>query len=65
MRSGCQGMGIPGSIVLGGVAGLLAGLMMRGRGFGVIANIVVGMISSFIGGCLLGLVEGDMIMDRQ
>ena len=65
MRSGCQGMGILGSIVLGGVAGLLAGLMMRGRGFGVIANIVVGMIGSFIGGCLLGLVEGDMIMDRQ
>ena len=65
MRSGIQGMGILSSIVLGGVVGWLAGKIMRGRGFGVIANIVVGMISSFIGGCLLGLVKGNMIMDRQ
>ena len=59
-----KGIGISSSIVLGGLAGFMAGLMMRGRGFGVIANIVVGMIGSFIGGCLLGL-KGDMIMDRQ
>ena len=60
-----KGIGISSSIVLDGLAGFMAGLMMRGRGFGVIANIVVGMIGSFIGGCLLGLVKGDMIMDRQ
>ena len=60
-----KAVGISSGIVLGGMAGLMAGIMMRGRGFGFIANIVVGMISSFIGGCLLGLVEGDMIMDRQ
>ena len=58
-----KAVGISSGIVLGGMVGLLAGLMMRGRGFGFIANIVVGMIGSFIGGCLLGLVKGDIMMD--
>ena len=63
MRSGCQEMGILGSLMLGGLAGWLVGLLMKGRGFGFVANIVVGMIGSFIGGCLLGLVKGDIMMD--
>ena len=63
MRSGCREMGILGSLMLGGLAGWLVGLLMKGRGFGFVANIVVGMIGSFFGGCLLGLVKGDIMMD--
>ncbi len=42
-------------LVIGGVAGYLAGLIMKGRGMGVVMNIVVGVIGAFLGGWLLGL----------
>jgi uncharacterized membrane protein YeaQ/YmgE (transglycosylase-associated protein family) len=37
-------------IVIGLVAGWLAGTVSRGRGFGCIANILIGMIGAVIGG---------------
>ena len=37
-------------IIVGLVAGWLAGMMMGGRGFGVLGNIVVGIIGSLLGG---------------
>ncbi|MBW4934773.1 GlsB/YeaQ/YmgE family stress response membrane protein [Marinobacter sp. F4206] len=46
-------------LIIGGVAGWLAGLIMKGRGFGVLANIGIGIVGSFIGGFvfrLLGLM---------
>lgn len=39
-------------LIVGGVAGWLAGLIVRGGGFGLIGNIIVGIIGSFIGGWL-------------
>lgn len=39
-------------LVIGAVAGWLAGVLVRGYGFGVVGNIVVGVIGSFIGGSL-------------
>ncbi len=42
-------------IVIGGVAGWLAGQFMRGGGLGLIGNIIVGIIGGFIGGWILGL----------
>ncbi len=43
----------PGSIIawliVGLIAGGLAGMLVRGRGFGCLGNIVVGLIGSFIG----------------
>jgi uncharacterized membrane protein YeaQ/YmgE (transglycosylase-associated protein family) len=42
-------------IVLGGVAGWLAGLVMH-SGLGVIGDIVVGIIGAFIGGFLFNLL---------
>ncbi|MCK5726037.1 MAG: GlsB/YeaQ/YmgE family stress response membrane protein [Thiotrichaceae bacterium] len=36
-------------LVIGGVAGWLAGLLMRGSGLGLISNIIVGIIGSVIG----------------
>ena len=53
-------MGIIIMLVIGGVAGWLAGLIMKGSGFGIIGNIVVGIIGGFIGGWLLGLVDIGM-----
>ncbi|SHK17875.1 Uncharacterized membrane protein YeaQ/YmgE, transglycosylase-associated protein family [Marinobacter antarcticus] len=51
-------------LIIGGVAGWLAGLIMKGRGFGVLANIGIGIVGSFIGGFvfrLLGLAAQGTI----
>ena len=40
-------------LVIGCVAGWLAGLVVKKGGFGIIGNIVVGVIGSFLGGWLL------------
>jgi uncharacterized membrane protein YeaQ/YmgE (transglycosylase-associated protein family) len=42
-------------LLIGLIAGWLAGLMMKGSGYGVIGDIVVGLIGSFLGGALLSL----------
>ncbi|MFN8458075.1 MAG: GlsB/YeaQ/YmgE family stress response membrane protein [Anaerolineae bacterium] len=41
-------------LVVGAVAGWIAGELMRGRGFGLIGNIIVGIIGAVIGGLLFG-----------
>jgi uncharacterized membrane protein YeaQ/YmgE (transglycosylase-associated protein family) len=41
-------------LVIGAVAGWLAGKIMKGKGFGLIGNIIVGIIGAVIGGWLLG-----------
>lgn len=47
-------------LVVGLIAGWLAGLVMKGRGFGMLGDIIVGLIGSFLGGLLTGLfVEGS------
>jgi uncharacterized membrane protein YeaQ/YmgE (transglycosylase-associated protein family) len=43
-------------IVVGGIAGWLASLVVRGGGMGVIMNIVVGIVGAIIGGALLSLL---------
>ena len=40
-------------LVIGAIAGWLAGLLVRGGGFGLIGDIVVGIIGSVIAGYLL------------
>ena len=41
-------------ILVGAVAGWLAGLVVRGFGFGLIGNISVGIVGAFLGGWLFG-----------
>jgi uncharacterized membrane protein YeaQ/YmgE (transglycosylase-associated protein family) len=41
-------------LLIGAVAGWLAGSLMKGGGFGLIGDIVVGIIGAFIGGWLAG-----------
>jgi uncharacterized membrane protein YeaQ/YmgE (transglycosylase-associated protein family) len=40
-------------LIVGAIAGWLAGLVMTGGGFGLIGNIVVGIIGAFVAGWLL------------
>jgi len=40
-------------LVIGAIAGWLAGLIVKGYGFGLAGNIVVGIIGAFIAGWLL------------
>ena len=46
-------MGILASLIIGAIAGWLAGLIVRGAGFGLIGNIVVGIIGALVAGWLL------------
>ena len=41
-------MGIILWLILGGIAGWIAGLIVRGSGLGIIGNIIVGIIGGFI-----------------
>ncbi len=37
-------------LIIGALAGYLAGLLMKGRGLGLLGNLVVGVLGSFLGG---------------
>lgn len=43
-------------IVIGIAAGFLAGLIMKGRGFGVVLNLIIGVIGSVLGGWIFSLL---------
>jgi uncharacterized membrane protein YeaQ/YmgE (transglycosylase-associated protein family) len=50
------------SIIIGGVAGWLAGKFMKGEGYGAILNIILGLIGGSIGSfvfSLLGFRAGE------
>ncbi len=48
--------GIIAWIVIGLIAGWLAGLIMPGRGYGLVGDLIVGLIGAFIGGLIVGLL---------
>ena len=49
-------------IVLGLIAGWLAGTLMRGSGYGIVGDIVLGILGAIVGGWLTGLVlGGDLV----
>jgi len=41
-------------LVIGAIAGWLAGQIMKGRGFGLVGNLIVGIVGAFIGGFIFG-----------
>lgn len=43
-------------ILLGALAGFIAGKLTKGRGFGFWVNIIVGIIGGWLGGFLFGLI---------
>jgi uncharacterized membrane protein YeaQ/YmgE (transglycosylase-associated protein family) len=42
-------------LLIGGIAGWLAGTFMRGRGFGLLKNVLVGIVGAFVGGILFSV----------
>ncbi|MCK5090534.1 MAG: GlsB/YeaQ/YmgE family stress response membrane protein [Hyphomicrobium sp.] len=51
-------------LIVGAIAGWAAGQIVKGYGFGLVGNIVVGVVGAFIGNWLfpqLGLWGADMI----
>ena len=52
-------------LLVGAVAGWLAGLLVKGSGFGILGDIVVGIIGAFVAGWLfptLGVSLGSGIV---
>lgn len=45
------------AVVIGAIAGWLAGQIMKGGGYGLIGDIVVGIIGGFIGNWLWGVLR--------
>jgi uncharacterized membrane protein YeaQ/YmgE (transglycosylase-associated protein family) len=43
-------------IIIGAIAGWLAGLIVSGFGFGLIGNIIIGIVGAFIAGWLFPLI---------
>ncbi|MBI0326024.1 GlsB/YeaQ/YmgE family stress response membrane protein [Burkholderia plantarii] len=41
-------------LIIGAIAGWLAGLLVKGGGFGLIVDIIVGIVGAIIGGWLAG-----------
>ncbi|MFG1317099.1 GlsB/YeaQ/YmgE family stress response membrane protein [Xanthobacter autotrophicus] len=50
-------------VIVGAIAGFLAGQIFQGYGFGLVGNIAVGIVGALIGGFLFGgvFVVGGMI----
>ena len=61
------------TLVVGGLAGWIASNFMKGRGMGIIMNIILGIVGAFVGvflfslmgvsGGVLGIQSGSMLMD--
>jgi uncharacterized membrane protein YeaQ/YmgE (transglycosylase-associated protein family) len=52
-------------LLIGLVAGWLAGQIMKGRGFGVVGNLIVGVVGAFIGGFVfdaLNIASGGIVL---
>lgn len=44
-------------LVIGGIAGWLAGMILKGGGFGILGNIIVGVLGALLGGWLFKLAK--------
>jgi uncharacterized membrane protein YeaQ/YmgE (transglycosylase-associated protein family) len=58
------GHGLLGWIIIGLIAGWLAGVVGRGRGFGCLADIILGLIGAIVGGWIftkLGIAAGGVL----
>ncbi|WP_243360019.1 GlsB/YeaQ/YmgE family stress response membrane protein [Fundidesulfovibrio terrae] len=51
-------------LLIGLVAGWLAGVLVKGGGFGIVGDIVVGIVGAVVGGFLfgmLGIIAGGLL----
>lgn len=42
-------------ILIGGIAGWAAGMFRQGKGYGILANILIGIAGGVVGGWIFGL----------
>jgi uncharacterized membrane protein YeaQ/YmgE (transglycosylase-associated protein family) len=59
-----SGLGLIWFLLIGLIAGWLAGRVMRGGGFGLVGDLIVGVIGALLGGWLfgfLGISAGGLI----
>lgn len=57
-------MSILGFLLIGAIAGWMAGLIMKGRGQGLLGNMVVGVLGSVVGGFVfqtVGIAAGGFV----
>ena len=45
------------SLIIGGIAGWLAGLIMKGDGYGILIDIVSGIVGGWVGRWLFGILN--------
>ena len=50
--------GIIAWLVVGLVAGWLAGMVMKGGGYGVVGDVVIGLVGALVGGFVFTLITG-------
>ena len=43
-------------LIIGVIAGWIAGRLMKGKGFGVIGNLIVGVIGALLGGFIFSIL---------
>jgi uncharacterized membrane protein YeaQ/YmgE (transglycosylase-associated protein family) len=51
-------MGLLAWIVIGIIAGWLAGAVMKGRGYGILGDMILGIVGALVGGFLAGALFG-------
>ncbi|MFC1959104.1 GlsB/YeaQ/YmgE family stress response membrane protein [Chloroflexota bacterium] len=44
------------TLIVGGLAGYIAGRVLRGTGYGIVGNVLLGLVGSFIGSIVFGLL---------
>ena len=51
-------------LIIGLIAGWLAGLILKGKGFGLVVNLIIGCIGAVLGGYLFALlnISGGLIV---
>jgi uncharacterized membrane protein YeaQ/YmgE (transglycosylase-associated protein family) len=52
-------------VVIGGIAGWIAGKIVKGGSSGILLNIVIGVVGGFIGGMLLTWLDFDVEHGRK
>jgi uncharacterized membrane protein YeaQ/YmgE (transglycosylase-associated protein family) len=55
---GGRAMHLIGFLILGAIVGWLAGKIMSGHGYGIIWDVILGIVGSFVGGFLFSLIFG-------
>jgi len=49
-------------LIVGGIAGWVAGLLMSGHGYGVIVDVILGVVGGLVGGWIVSALLGIQAM---